>query len=182
MASGRDVETPSRTDGSAGLIRSEENPLTTRFEVRSPSPHTNAYAALASMYQCMLDGIAYAVRSNRTPGELEREFCKEAGEPSEYLLVDRMYRSEEDVFARYTEAERDRLFGKPPASVYETLRCLLSQKEGLQILCLGDVFTNRIISSYQRPCWIRGAGVARASTTQPYPRPAQQDPYAFGVR
>ena len=148
---GRDVETPSRNRTVLlGLIRSEENPLATRFEVRSPSPHTNAYIALASMYQSMLDGIAYAIRSDQIPNELEREFCKKAGEPAEYLLADRMYRSEEDVFARYTEAERDRLFGKPPASVYETLRRLLSQKEGLEILCRGDVFTHRIISSYSK--------------------------------
>lgn len=148
---GCDIDTPSRNRTVlVGLIRSEESPMSTRFEVRSPNPHTNTYVALAAIYQCMLDGIAYALRAGRTPGQLEREFCKDAGEPAEYLRSERMYRSEDDVFQKYSEDERDQLFGKPPASVYETLRTLLHQEDGLAVLCRDDVFTDKILSSYSR--------------------------------
>jgi glutamine synthetase len=124
--------------------------MATRFEIRSPNPHTNTYIALAAIYQCMLDGISFAVRSGCQPGDLEKEFCKAAGEPAAYLRPDRMYRSEDDVFQIYSEDERDQLFGKPPATVYETLRSLLHQDEGLAVLCQGDVFNDRLLSSYSR--------------------------------
>ncbi len=148
---GCDISTPSRNRTVlAGLIRSEEAPMSTRFEVRAPNPHTNTYITLAAIYQCMLDGISYAVGSGCLPGDLEREFCKQAGEPGAYLRTDRMYRSEDDVFQKYAEEERDALFGKPPASVYETLRTLLHDDEGLAVLCKGGVFSDRILSSYSR--------------------------------
>jgi glutamine synthetase len=148
---GVDIDTPSRNRTVlVGLIRSEESPLSTRFEVRSPNPHTNTFVALAAFYQCMLDGIGYALCSHRTPGELEREFCKEAGADATYLRAERLYRSEDDVFQKYSEAERDQLFGKPPACVYETLRTLLHQDDGLAVLCKGGVFSDRILSSYSR--------------------------------
>lgn len=146
---GRDIATSSRNRTVlVGLIRSVDSPMSTRFEVRSPNPHTNTYIALAAIFQAMLDGI----RSNalRSATELEAEFCKKAGDPAVYLLQDRMYRSEDDIFSDYSDAERDRLFGKPPATVYETLRNLLNQSEGQSMLCDGGVFTDAIISSYAR--------------------------------
>jgi glutamine synthetase len=148
---GRDVNTPSRNRTVLlGLIRSADSPMATRFELRSPNPHTNIFIALAAVYQCMLDGIQYAASRNRTAAQLEQEFCKMPGDEAEYLLTERQYRSEEDVFLTYTDEERDRIFGKPSASVYETLRNLLHDDEGLEILCRNNVFTDRIITSYSR--------------------------------
>lgn len=148
---GRDVNSPSRNRTVlCGLIRSEDSPMSTRFEIRSPNPHTNTYVALAAIYQCMIDGISHALTQGRTLRDLEREFCKEAGETGEYLLQERQYRSEDDVFLTYTEEERNTLFGKPPSCVYETLRNLLHHDEGLSILCQDDVFTDRLITSYSR--------------------------------
>ena len=148
---GRDLQTPSRNRTVlAGLIRSEDSPVSTRFEVRSPNPHTNAYLALAAIYQSMLDGIEQALVNKRATGELEQEFCKQAGEQASYLKNERMYRSEDDVFIKYTEEQRDQLFGKPPASVYQTLRILLHEDDGLSVLCKDAVFTDRIISSYSK--------------------------------
>lgn len=148
---GTDIETPSRNRTVlVGLIRSEDAPMATRFEIRSPNPHTNTYIALAAIYQCMFDGIRHALENGRPSAELQDEFFKEAGDPAAYLRADRKYRSEEDVFQVYSEEERDTLFGKPPACVYETLRTLLHQDAGLQVLCQGDVFSDRILSSYSR--------------------------------
>jgi len=148
---GRDVASPSRNRTVLlGLIRSAESPMATRFELRSPNPHTNVFIALASVYQCMLDGVNYVAKSARPSTELEQEFCKLPGEDAQYLLKDRQYRTEDDVFVNFTEEERDQRFGKPAACVYETLRNLLHDDEGLEILCRENVFTDHIITSYSR--------------------------------
>mgnify|MGYP000863227124 FL=1 len=131
-----------------GLVREQNNPAATRFEVRSPNPHSNTYLALAALYQGMLDGITYALTSGRTGAELEQEFSKQPGEPAVYLETDRAYRSEEDVFEAYTKEERDRRFGVPPATVWETLANLERFPEKTAVLTAGEVFTEPIIKSY----------------------------------
>ena len=146
---GKDIHTPSRNRSVLlGLIRNSESAVQTRFEIRSPNPHTNTYLCLSAAYQCMLDGIEYAVKSGHTASELEKEFCKGYGEESEYLEKDRVYRCEEDIFTSYSSEERDRLFGTPPATVYDSLRCLLHDDDLIPILCAGDVFSDKLISSY----------------------------------
>ncbi len=146
---GKDIHTPSRNRSVLlGLIRNSESAVQTRFEIRSPNPHTNTYLCLSAAYQCMLDGIDYAVKSGHTASELEKEFCKDYGEESEYLEKDRVYRCEEDIFTQYSSEERDRLFGTPPATVYDSLRCLLHADDLIPILCAGDVFSDKLISSY----------------------------------
>ncbi|MCX8131120.1 MAG: glutamine synthetase [Clostridia bacterium] len=146
---GNNVEEPSRNRTVlAGLIRDMSNPLSVRFEVRSPNPHTNTYLAIAAIYQAMLDGIKYAVKSGKTASELEKEFSKEAGTASEYLEKDRAYRSEEDVFEHYTEEERNSFFGIPPATVWENLRSLSVYPDKASVLMQGNVFEQDIINSY----------------------------------
>ncbi len=146
---GHDLLTPSRNRTVlVGLIRDFNDPLATRFEVRSPNPHTNTYLALASIYQGMMDGIIHVLKNRRKSEDLEREFSKRLGEPGEYLEQDRAYRSEKDVFEAYNQEERDRLFGKPPATVWEVLKNLERYPEKTTILLEGEVFTERIIKSY----------------------------------
>ena len=156
---GADLQSPSRNRTVLlGLIRSPESPMSTRFEVRSPNPHTNVYICLAAIYPFMLDGIRYAITSGRDAHSLQTEFCKSEGAPADYLQPDRIYRSELDVFEHYADDERDRLFGKPPATVYQTTRRLLEREEGLDILYRGGVFSESIILSYTRAMlnlWIR---------------------------
>ncbi len=156
---GTDLDSPSRNRTVLlGLIRSPESPMSTRFEVRSPNPHTNVYICLAAAYPFLLDGIRYAVTSGHDGQELQAEFCKEAGSPADYLPADRMFRSELDVFEHYGDDERDRLFGKPPATVYQTIRRLLEREEGLEILYRSGVFSETIILSYTNAMlnqWIR---------------------------
>lgn len=146
---GRDVGTPSRNRTVlAGLIRDMGNPLSVRFEVRSPNPHTNTYLAMAAMFQSMLDGIKYAVASGKTARELEKAFCKQAGKADDYLEKERAYRSEEDVFEHYTEADRNRIFGTPPATVWENLKNLDKYPEKAAVLTAGGVFEKDILASY----------------------------------
>ena len=116
---GQSPDAPSRNRTVlVGLIRSD-NPLSTRFELRAPNPHTNTYLAAAAVYLVMLDGMKYAVSKKRE--ELHGELTKKYGEPSAYLEQYREYVSEENIFSSLTPEERERLYGKPPETVWEIL-------------------------------------------------------------
>ncbi len=146
---GKDVLTPSRNRTVLlGLVRSENNSYATRFELRSPNPHTNTYLCLSAIHQCMLDGIDYALKSGKSTSELEAEFVKDFGTESDYLEKDKLYRCEEDIFENYSDEERDRLFGTPPATVYDSLSRFLQTDSMTEILCAGDVFNDMILTSY----------------------------------
>lgn len=132
-----------------GLIRDLASPLATRFELRSPNPHSNVYLALSVSYMAMLDGILYALENNKTEEELLKELSKKAGEEASYLEKERAYRSEEDVFEFYTDEERDHYFGKAPATVYENLVQLDKYPEKLEVLKRNDVFTDSLINSFK---------------------------------
>lgn len=153
---GHGVKVPSRNRTVlVGLIRDMNNPMATRFEVRSSNPTTNTYLAIAAIYQTMLDGIKAAVKSNKTTKELETEFSKGEGEEKFYLQKDRMYRSEEDVFEYYTEEERNRKFGVPPATVWENIKNFDLELCKNEILYAGNVFSRAIINSYREATIIR---------------------------
>ncbi len=145
---GHSVEEPSRNRSIlVGLVRDMANPLATRFEVRSPSPLSNTYLVIASLYQVMLDGIQAAVASRKTNKELEREISKGYGEESFYLDQYREYRSEENVFEYFTEEERNKRFGIPPATPWENVKNLKKYAHRVEILHRGDVITQDIVDS-----------------------------------
>ena len=147
---GHNVESPSRNRTVLiGLVRDVENPFATRFEVRSPNPNTNTYLSVAAIYQSMLDGMKAVVASGKSAKELEVELSKKAGEESFYLEKGRAYRSEEDVFEHFTDKERDTMFGKPPATVYDNVINLTNQAEKRKVLLAGDVMSEKIIMSFQ---------------------------------
>ncbi|MGG7179128.1 glutamine synthetase [Clostridium paraputrificum] len=132
-----------------GLIRDLSNPVATRFELRSPNPHSNAYITMAVSYLSMLDGILYAVDNNKKEEELLAELSKKAGDDAEYLEKDRAYRSEEDVFEHYTEDERNRYYGKAPATVYENLVALDKYPEKVNVLKKNNVLDDALINSFK---------------------------------
>ncbi|MFZ5969165.1 MAG: glutamine synthetase [Bacillota bacterium] len=147
---GHTVETPSRNRTVlAGLVRDMSNPLATRFELRAPNPTSNTYLVLAAAYQAMLDGIKAVLKAGKSAQELEKEFSKKSGVESFYLETDRAYRSEDDVFEHYTEEERNSLFGKPPATVWENIKNLDTYVEKKSVLLQGSVFAEEIICSYK---------------------------------
>ncbi len=148
---GHEVTFPSRNRTVlAGLVRDVLNPYATRFEVRSPNPHTNTYLALSAFYQAMFDGMAWAAHSGRTGKELEADFSKHRGEAHSYLEQDRAYRSEEDVFEHFGAEERDRLFGKPPANVWQTLQNLDLCPQKVAALKADGVFSTEVLHSYRQ--------------------------------
>jgi glutamine synthetase len=147
---GRSVDIPSRNRSVLiGVVRETGNPLATRFELRAPNPNTNTYIALGALYLAMTDGIEYAVKNNKTEDELLKELSKKKGEAADYLEKDREYRSEIDVFESYTDEEREALFGKAPATVYENFTALNKYPEKRAVLTKGDVLKDKYIESFK---------------------------------
>ncbi|GAB6086634.1 type I glutamate--ammonia ligase [Alkaliphilus crotonatoxidans] len=147
---GHNAEAPSRNRTVlVGLVRDINNPLATRYELRAPNPTSNSYLYISACYLAMMDGIKYAVENKLTSKDLENEISKTAGEDKLYLENDRAYRSEHDVFEDYSDEERNRLFGKPPATVWENLQGFVSYPEKKNILFAGKCFDEAILSSYQ---------------------------------
>jgi len=147
---GHSPEVPSRNRTVLiGLIRDLQAPMATRFELRAPNPNSNTYLTTAACYQGMLDGIKYAVSNDKTIEELEAEMKKKSGQETPYLETTREYCSEEDVFEDFTDEERDKLFAKPPKTVWENVRSFELYPEKVAVLTAGGVFTDKLLSSYR---------------------------------
>ena len=139
----------------AGLIRDLGSPLATRIEMRSPNPYTNTYIAIAVFYMAALDGIKACVTSGKNLKELEAEISKKAGKKGFYLETNREYRTEDDVFEDFTAAQRARLFGKPPATVWENICALKEYPAKRKIITTGDIFPDAYINSFVEGVLIR---------------------------
>ena len=137
----------------AGLVRDLSNPMATRFELRACNPYTNTYIALAAIYSAVLDGVKVAV--DKTTSELLDELSKKPGEAGFYLEKDRAYRSEDDVFEDYTAEERDRLFGAPPATVWENLENLSNYPEKKAVITAGGALNDAILHSFVEGALLR---------------------------
>ena len=137
----------------AGLIRDLENPMATRFELRACNPYTNTYLVLAAAYSAILDGIKMAV--THTTDELLAELSKNAGDDGFYLEKDRAYRSEDDVYEDYTEEERSKLFGKPPATVWENMTAFEKYPDKVKIISSGGALHEKIITAFREGALLR---------------------------
>lgn len=137
------VETRNRTV-LAGLVKDLDNPLSTRIELRAPNPKTNTYLAISAILATFIDGINYSLNDNIKNIDLEKEFCKDYNEKANYLSTDRVYREENDIFKKYTADERDKLFGTPPKTVYETLLPLFEKTEILEPMLSKDIINAHI--------------------------------------
>lgn len=151
---GHKPEIPSRNRTIlAGLVRDAKNPYATRFELRACNPYTNTYLVLAAIYSAILDGVLSTV--GKTMDEMLKEISKQAGEQGFYLEKDRAYRSEENVFEDYTDEERNRLFGAPPATVWENMQGFKNYPEKLAAITAGGAITERIIESFTEGALLR---------------------------
>lgn len=122
----------------ACLIRDKNNPLATRFELRSPNPKTNIYIAIAAIYGAIKEGLDFTLQKDLSNYQIEKEFCKKYSEEGEYFSKNRIYREEEDIFEKYTEEQRDKNFGVCPKTVYENIS-KLNEKNVIQRLLGKDV-------------------------------------------
>ena len=123
--------------------------MATRFELRSPNPHSNTYLVVGASFMLMLDGIEAVLSNSKTPAELAVSISKKAGEKDFYLAKDREYRSELNVFECFTKREREKLFGKAPATVWENLKAFDTHEDELAKLTGGDETAKDVIMSYR---------------------------------
>ena len=135
------------------LIRDLENPMATRFELRACNPYSNIYLVLAASYSAIIDGIKMSV--NHTTDELLAELSKDAGVEGFYLEKDRAYRSEEDVYEAFTDEERSKLFGKPPATVWENMAAFDKYPEKVQVISSGGALQEKIIAGFREGALLR---------------------------
>lgn len=146
---GSSVDEPSRNRTILlGLVRDVKNPMSTRFELRSPNPHSNTYLSMASMNMGILDGILYAAENERNCDELLKELSKNPNEFFGYLDKDRMYRTEKNVFDDFSDSERNEFFGVAPKTVFECMLPLSTDINKKSILKYDDVFNDLILESY----------------------------------
>lgn len=137
-----------------GLIRDMDNPLATRFELRSPYAGSNSYLLSAAVVACMLDGMRYAV--NKPQEMLLAEISKQAGEEADYLLAAYQYRSEVDVFTSMNAETREVCFGPAPKTVFEVIQQF--NEDEASVLTRDGIFNDRLIDSYLtyiRRHWLR---------------------------
>lgn len=148
---GHSAKVPSRNRTVlVGLVRDTKNPLSTRFELRAPNPKSDTYLVLACSYLAMLDGITAALTAKKSPKELEASLSKQAGDEDFYLEKDRAYRSEKDVFDEYAQEERERLFGKAPATVWENVQAFHKYPDKLKVLLNKEDVIDRVtLESYE---------------------------------
>ena len=132
------------------LIRDLQNPMATRFELRGCNPYTNIYLVLAACYSAILDGVKSTI-THKTP-ELLTELSKNAGQDGFYLEKDRAYRSEQDVFEDFTQ---DKLFGKPPATVWENMEALKKYPDKVKIISSGGALQEKIINAFRDGALLR---------------------------
>jgi glutamine synthetase len=150
---GVDQKTPSRNRTVLiGLVRDLNNPMSTRFELRSPNPHTNTYLIIGAGFLTMLDGIRAVLRAGKTPQELEASISKKYGEDDFYLEKNREYRAERNIYTEFTPEEREMLFGRAPANVWESFLnwgdgCF--DEEKVSLITGGDETMARILKSYR---------------------------------
>lgn len=147
---GVDHKTPSRNRTVLiGLVRDLKNPMATRFELRSPNPHTNSYLVIGATYLLMIDGIRAVLNAKKTSSELEKSISKQYGESDFYLEMYREYRSEKNIYKDYSEEERVKLFGEPPLNVWTNFKTWNDNGSKLWLITAGDENLARIINSFK---------------------------------
>ena len=147
---GPDVLTPSRNRSVlACVIRNPEKPIATRFELRSPNPKSNTYMVLAACMMAMLDGIKAVLEAGKGPDELLASLSKGSEDEDFYLETGRIYRAEQNIFEDYTKEERDRLFGRTPATAWENIHALDVFPEKVKVLENDMVFSALDLASFK---------------------------------
>ncbi|MDY3974728.1 glutamine synthetase [uncultured Veillonella sp.] len=131
-----------------GLIRDIDNPMATRFELRSPNPYTNTYTAIALIYSAVLDGLRYVLTSGKSYDELLAEISKAPEADADYLEKGRAYRSERNVFDDYTAEERNAMFSEPPATVWENILGYRNNEAKVNALAKSGAFAKDLMDSF----------------------------------
>ena len=71
------------------------------------------------------------------------------------MKKDRAYRAEDNVFEDYTEDERNKYFGKPPATVWENMKAFDAYPEKVEVLTRGNTLKKLYLESFKEGALIR---------------------------
>ena len=100
----------------------------------------------------MLDGIREVFENEKTSSELEASISKKYGDKDFYLEKNREYRSEQNIYTDYTLEEREKLFGVPPANVWQSFQNWgdeTFEPDKVGIITGGDETAAMILRSYR---------------------------------
>ena len=86
---------------------------------------------------------------------MEKEISKKCGTEGFYLEKDREYRTEQDVFEHFTAEERQKLFGEPPATVWENMQGWEKFPAKKKALMAGGILTDKVMQSFREGALIR---------------------------
>ena len=81
---------------------------------------------------------------------MKKKISKKPGEEGFYLEKDRAYRAEDNVFEDYTEDERNKYFGKPPATVWENMKAFDAYPEKVEVLTRGNTLKKLYLESSRK--------------------------------
>lgn len=147
---GKNHETMSRNRTVlVGLVRDVANPKSTRFELRSPNPHSNTYLVIGATFLAMLDGIDAVLKNEKNSTDLEKSISKTYGQEDFYLETFREYRSEKNLYSEYSVAEREKLFGGQPSGVYENFKNWTILDDRLSVITATDPTLLLILQSFR---------------------------------
>jgi len=100
----------------------------------------------------MLDGIKAVLKAKKTPAELEASISKDYGQDDFYLEKNREYRAERNIYTEFTPEEREKLFGKAPANVWESFMAWgdgCYDTDRVRLITGGDGIRTMILRSYR---------------------------------
>ena len=98
----------------------------------------------------MLDGIKASLAAKKSSDDLLASLSKKWGDEDFYLEKDREYRSEREVFEEFTEEERNKLFGRAPATVWENINAFDIYPEKLEVFKADGVMNDLTLSNHIR--------------------------------
>ncbi|MBR0138925.1 MAG: glutamine synthetase, partial [Firmicutes bacterium] len=89
------------------------------------------------------------LEAERSPKELEASVSKAYGEEDFYLEKNRVYRAENNIFEDYSPEERERFFGKAPATVWDNIKAFDLCPEKTAVLAAGGVMNDIDLASFK---------------------------------
>jgi len=107
---------------------------------------------IGAAYMTMLDGIRAVLEAGKTSSDLEKSISKKYGEEDFYLEKNREYRSERNIYTDYSPEEREKLFGKAPANVWQSFAMWGDSgidADKTEVITGGDETAAMILRSYR---------------------------------
>ena len=129
---------PRRRDVAIGVISEMENPMSTRFEIRSPNPETNNFLSVSAIILAMIQGIKEVKDISLI--EIEQLFSTRDKKTHRY------FSTKENIY-KMPKNERVDKFGESPLTPFQSLQ-QLQNKANLKFLYDSEVFSETLIDSY----------------------------------